>query len=52
MGRDNGGRVYFPVLGVLENRLTAEIARLTGLVKRMLMRMTKQTDGMESDGRN
>ena len=31
--------------------LTAELARLTEIVKGMEMRMTKETDGMESDDR-
>ena len=31
--------------------LTAELARLTGIVKGMEMRMTKETDGIESDDR-
>jgi len=31
--------------------LTAEIARLTGIVKGMEMRMIKETDGTESDDR-
>ena len=31
--------------------LTAEIARLTDIVKWMEMRMTKETDGIERDGK-
>ena len=31
--------------------LTAELGRLTGIVKGMAMRMTKETDGVESDDR-
>ena len=52
MGRDNGGKVHFPVLGVLERGcIAAEIARLTDLVKGVDLRMTKGTDGIESDDR-
>ena len=46
MDRDNGGRLYFPVHGVLESGMyIAELARLTGIVKGMEMRITKETDG-------
>ena len=38
--RDNGGRVYVPMFRVLESGLSAELARLTDIVK-----------GMQSGGR-
>ena len=52
MGRDNGGRFYFPECWKVEC-LTAALVSLpvTGIVKGMEMRMTKPTDGIESDDR-
>ena len=43
--------MYFPVLAVLESGLSNSRDRLMDTVKRMEMRMTKQTDGIESDDR-
>ena len=45
-------RFTFQCLGCWKvDCLTAEIARLTEIVKGMEMRMTKETDGIESDDR-
>ena len=53
MGRYNGGRFYFPVHGCWKVKcLTAELARLTGIMKEMETRMTEETDGIKSDDRD
>ena len=47
MGRYNGGRLTLQCTGCWKVEcLTAELARLTGIVKGVEMRITKETDGM------